>query len=694
MSVLHSDSRIFRDPSLCRETTWDEGGCVDQIFILQKAFMLASENRVKEALDSFSVALQYGPVRPQQLSALVDSILRNSSGNTPSDSCSGDSSAVFTCPSCRGFLCEPVTVACGHSYCKRCLRRHLISKCTLCQETTDAAIGTEKVGTLKPNVILNYLLEKWFPAETKRCKVIGEIEDLSRRRLFDKALALANEVIESGPGDMLALAYRAEAYAGLGSYESALNDLEVLCESSPHWPEGYFRKGNVLRKMGHVDDALQVFLHCLALDADFILARKEVEKILYDLLLPASADARLAQQVADLSSSSCLPRKMALVNTQVQASPPSLLDQKEDCDVPPPPPALGELRLRSSTLLLTPQDQDLPKRKLPVSAEGRSKLLRQEDATVPSRGVPRELLEASDFECSLCIRLFYEPVTTPCGHTFCRSCLERCLDHAPQCPLCKDSLREFLASKKFSVTPVLETLMKTLLPEEYLERLRSHSEEMEELSNSLRRGVPMFICTMAYPTVPCPLHVFEPRYRLMVRRCLETGTRCFGMCISDPQKGFVDYGCMLQIRCVHFLPDGRSVVDTVGGERFRVLARGMRDGYHIADIEYLEDVKVTDAEEMLKLQELHDQVYRQAHTWFGSLEPRFRDQILQHFGPMPAREIDIQATANGPACCWWLLAVLPVDPRYQLSVLSLLSLRERLLKIQQILTYLQNVPDP
>lgn len=26
------------------------------------------------------------------------------------------------------------------------------------------------------------------------------------------------------------------------------------------------------------------------------------------------------------------------------------------------------------------------------------------DATVPSRGVPRELLEASDFECSLCIR--------------------------------------------------------------------------------------------------------------------------------------------------------------------------------------------------------------------------------------------------------------------------------------------------
>lgn len=55
---------------------------------------------------------------------------------------------------------------------------------------------------------------------------------------------------------------------------------------------------------------------------------------------------------------------------------------------------------------------------------------------------------------------------------------------------------------------------------------------------------------------------------------------------------FVDYGCMLIIRSVHFLPDGRSVVDTIGGKRFRVLTRGMKDGYCIADIKYLEDTRV------------------------------------------------------------------------------------------------------
>lgn len=44
--------------------------------------------------------------------------------------------------------------------------------------------------------------------------------------------------------------------------------------------------------------------------------------------------------------------------------------------------------------------------------------------------------------CHVLFRLFYEPVATPCGHTFCLKCLERCLDHNPHCPLCKEKLSE------------------------------------------------------------------------------------------------------------------------------------------------------------------------------------------------------------------------------------------------------------
>lgn len=55
---------------------------------------------------------------------------------------------------------------------------------------------------------------------------------------------------------------------------------------------------------------------------------------------------------------------------------------------------------------------------------------------------------------------------------------------------------------------------------------------------------------------------------------------------------FAEYGCILEIRNVQFFADGRSVVDSIGKRRFKVLHQGQRDGYNTADIEYIEDQKV------------------------------------------------------------------------------------------------------
>ena len=49
---------------------------------------------------------------------------------------------------------------------------------------------------------------------------------------------------------------------------------------------------------------------------------------------------------------------------------------------------------------------------------------------------------------------------------------------------------------------------------------------------------------------------------------------------------------MLNIRNVQHLPDGRSVLDTVGGQRFRVLSKRETDGYHTAKVEFVKDVRV------------------------------------------------------------------------------------------------------
>lgn len=53
-----------------------------------------------------------------------------------------------------------------------------------------------------------------------------------------------------------------------------------------------------------------------------------------------------------------------------------------------------------------------------------------------------------------------------------------------------------------------------------------------------------------------------------------------------------------------------------------------------------------DREEQKRLQELYDAVYEQARVWFQNLKVRFHNQILQHFGPMPEREADIQVVAR------------------------------------------------
>ena len=49
-----------------------------------------------------------------------------------------------------------------------------------------------------------------------------------------------------------------------------------------------------------------------------------------------------------------------------------------------------------------------------------------------------------------------------------------------------------------------------------------------------------------FPNVFLPLHIFEPRYREMVERCLEEGSP-FGMVYVDDQDELSDVGCTAMI---------------------------------------------------------------------------------------------------------------------------------------------------
>ncbi|XP_023846183.1 LON peptidase N-terminal domain and RING finger protein 1 isoform X2 [Salvelinus sp. IW2-2015] len=577
---------------------------------------------------------------------------------------------LLECPICLFLMCEPATMSCGHTFCRSCLGNYLSSRCPACKEI----FKQREAKNIKNNILLFSVIEKCCPEETRiKCHILEKLKTSE----FTEALRIADEGIRLAPGDVSLKVWRAEANKGLRLFSDALRDLEELCCVHPNWTEGFFRKGNVLLEMGRQSEALIQFHHCLKLQADFTPAMSQIKKILETggMSVPEEVP-QILQVVSEYLRGHCPPITILFPEGPTHSHTHSHThclnksfrypqvegadgDRRADLETGPKVKHGTSteccLSLCQAVSFLPTAENDeemMMRRREERHSRGGCSLDRRESLSV---------LTVSDFECPLCIRLFYEPVTTPCGHTFCRTCLERSLDHNLRCPLCKQPL------------------------EELDERKQVHETEMAELSN-LTKDIPIFVCTVAYPGVPCPLHIFEPRYRLMMRRCMETGTRKFGMCSYEHGKGFADYGCMLEIHSLEVLPDGRSYVDCVGGSRFRVLKRGQRDGYHTADIEYMEDHKA-EGSELELLQSLHDSVYEQAQDWYTRLNTRLREQISRQYGTMPDKDNNIQASNNGPAWCWWLLSVLQLDPAYQTTVLSLPSLNDRLGHLRMVLEY-------
>ncbi|KAM4595566.1 E3 ubiquitin-protein ligase TRIM21-like isoform 2-T2 [Fundulus diaphanus] len=68
------------------------------------------------------------------------------------------------------------------------------------------------------------------------------------------------------------------------------------------------------------------------------------------------------------------------------------------------------------------------------------------------------LLSDDHFRCFICQNVFTDPVSTPCGHNFCKSCVTEdvCVDVPFQCPVC---LRMFYPKPELQVNTVIAELL-------------------------------------------------------------------------------------------------------------------------------------------------------------------------------------------------------------------------------------------
>ena len=101
--------------------------------------------------------------------------------------------------------------------------------------------------------------------------------------------------------------------------------------------------------------------------------------------------------------------------------------------------------------------------------------------------------------------------------------------------------------------------------------------------------IPLFpLNVVLLPGAELPLHIFEPRYRQMVKACLEEKSE-FGLLLSLP-KGVARVGCTAEILEVgKRYEDGRMDILTVGRAPFRVVELFTEDPLLEGHVDYLED---------------------------------------------------------------------------------------------------------
>jgi Lon protease-like protein len=319
-------------------------------------------------------------------------------------------------------------------------------------------------------------------------------------------------------------------------------------------------------------------------------------------------------------------------------------------------------------------------------------------------------------DCPLCYAVFIDPVTTPCGHTLCRSCLRRVLDYARECPFCRRALSirpdMYLGeSPSYPANQLLSKILDCFWPDLVEERRQAAGREaLSHRNPNCDRAI--FVCTLSFPAMPTFLHVFEPRYRLMIRRALE-GDRTFGMVMYHPgtRGNPVELGTLLRIVKFEFLPDGRSLIQTIGISRFRILEHDTLDGYMVARIQTVSDISLAEEEDLEAAETATAGNYGLARASLGETDHQ-EDASAASRSPITYDEIeqaptkDLMEFARGfiqrmqaqrvtwlvaqgriiygecprdaAVFPWWFAAVFPIRDTEKYEILGTTSVRERM----------------
>jgi hypothetical protein len=177
--------------------------------------------------------------------------------------------------------------------------------------------------------------------------------------------------------------------------------------------------------------------------------------------------------------------------------------------------------------------------------------------------------------------------------------------------------------------------------------------------------LPLFpLNTVLFPGMVLPLHIFEPRYKLMIGQCI-TQNAPFGVVlirrgleVGEPAEPY-EVGTSAYIRKVHQLSDGRINIECVGYKRFRIQEVVAATPYMVGAIEMIPPVDA-DAPNVPDLTRT-----------LRALLPRYFGLLSRATGnPLPSDPIPTQ----GDALAYWTAIVASLDNVDKQSLLEYTSL--------------------
>lgn len=262
----------------------------------------------------------------------------------------------------------------------------------------------------------------------------------------------------------------------------------------------------------------------------------------------------------------------------------------------------------------------------------------------------KPLLRDDDFMCQICRQVLNCTVVIPCGHAFCRRCIESLFNFSLKCPVCRASLSNYeldLVGDSVTYTRLLKVMGHPQIP-----------SDKPLLSDKV---VPI-LNNMIFPTMCCTFKLSKTSERLMIRYLMKSERKVIGLLVGnefDVENELVsyDYGTILQVCDVILDHNNEYVVTGIGVRRFRVhkSKRSMYMGFPCAEVEDF----VPSERKPENFVSLHNEVHGQLNSWLKN-QINVADLYLR-YGEMPDLEENWEEKFDGPDWVWWALTALPIS---------------------------------